>query len=111
MESSSLLRWSRIIIEVGSRDSYSPRSNSKLTQYPSGVRKPQQNQYEICGLDSHFDLDSMYTYSPASKCSSALPHQPSRSPRYDQYEISGLKDNSLTFSQNRNGVLKPLLEC
>ncbi|MCF7728856.1 MAG: hypothetical protein K9M81_00655 [Chthoniobacterales bacterium] len=41
-------------------------------------------------LDSHFDLDSMYTYSPASKCSSALPHQPSRSPRYDQYEISGL---------------------
>jgi hypothetical protein len=41
-------------------------------------------------LDSHFDLDSMYTYSPASKCSSALPHQPSRSPRHDQYEISGL---------------------
>ncbi|MCF7728942.1 MAG: hypothetical protein K9M81_01100 [Chthoniobacterales bacterium] len=42
-------------------------------------------------LDSHFDLDSMYTYSPASKCSSALPHQPSRPPRHDQYEISGLK--------------------
>ncbi|KAB2645016.1 MAG: hypothetical protein DVB29_00185 [Verrucomicrobia bacterium] len=42
-------------------------------------------------LDSHFDLDSMYTYSPASKCSSALPHQPSRSPRHDQYEICGLK--------------------
>ncbi|MCF7728888.1 MAG: hypothetical protein K9M81_00820 [Chthoniobacterales bacterium] len=41
-------------------------------------------------LDSHFDLDSMYTYSPASKCSSALPHKPSRSPRHDQYEISGL---------------------
>ena len=41
-------------------------------------------------LNSHFDLDSMYTYSPASKCSSALPHQPSRSPRHDQYEISGL---------------------
>jgi hypothetical protein len=41
-------------------------------------------------LDSHFDLDSMYTYSPASKCSSALPHQPSQPPRYDQYEISGL---------------------
>ncbi|MCF7729279.1 MAG: hypothetical protein K9M81_02810 [Chthoniobacterales bacterium] len=41
-------------------------------------------------LDSHFDLDSMYTYSPASKCSSALPHQPSRPPRHDQYEISGL---------------------
>jgi hypothetical protein len=41
-------------------------------------------------LDSHFDLDSMYTYSPASKCSSALPHQPSQPPRYDQHEISGL---------------------
>ncbi|MCF7729375.1 MAG: hypothetical protein K9M81_03290 [Chthoniobacterales bacterium] len=41
-------------------------------------------------LDSHFDLDSMYTYSPTSKCSPALPHQPSRPPRYDQYEISGL---------------------
>ena len=32
--------------------SYCPRSNSKLTQYPSGFRKPQQNQYEICGLES-----------------------------------------------------------
>ncbi|MCF7729831.1 MAG: hypothetical protein K9M81_05635 [Chthoniobacterales bacterium] len=42
-------------------------------------------------LDSHFDLDSMYTYSPASKCSSALPHQPSQPPRHDQYEICGLK--------------------
>jgi hypothetical protein len=41
-------------------------------------------------LDSHFDLNSMYTYSPASKCSSALPHQPSQPPRHDQYEISGL---------------------
>ncbi len=30
--------------------SYCPRSNSRLTQYPSGVRKPQQNQYEISGL-------------------------------------------------------------
>ncbi|MCF7729454.1 MAG: hypothetical protein K9M81_03700 [Chthoniobacterales bacterium] len=30
--------------------SYCPRSNSKLTQYSSGVRKPQQNRYEICGL-------------------------------------------------------------
>jgi hypothetical protein len=29
--------------------SYCPRSNSKLTQYPSGVRKPQQNRYEIGG--------------------------------------------------------------
>jgi hypothetical protein len=71
---------------------------------------PRYDQYEISGLtrifhtnhlrrpgsqmdaalDSHFDLDSMYTYSPASKYSSALPHQPSRSPRHDQYEISGL---------------------
>ncbi|MDH4470467.1 MAG: hypothetical protein QE493_05815 [Verrucomicrobiae bacterium] len=42
-------------------------------------------------LDSHFDLDSMYTYSPASKCSSALPHQPSRPPRHNPYEICGLK--------------------
>jgi len=41
-------------------------------------------------LDSHFDLDSMYTYSPASKCSPALPHQPSQPPRHDQYEICGL---------------------
>ncbi|MCF7729127.1 MAG: hypothetical protein K9M81_02035 [Chthoniobacterales bacterium] len=41
-------------------------------------------------LNSHFDLDSMYTYSPASKCSSALPHQPSRPPRHDQYKITGL---------------------
>ncbi|MCF7729870.1 MAG: hypothetical protein K9M81_05835 [Chthoniobacterales bacterium] len=41
-------------------------------------------------LDSHFDLDSMYTYSPTSKCSPALPHQPSRPPHHDQYEISGL---------------------
>ncbi|MCF7729321.1 MAG: hypothetical protein K9M81_03020 [Chthoniobacterales bacterium] len=41
-------------------------------------------------LDSHFDLDSMYTYSPTSKCSPALPHQPSRPPRHDQYEICGL---------------------
>ncbi|MCF7728796.1 MAG: hypothetical protein K9M81_00345 [Chthoniobacterales bacterium] len=41
-------------------------------------------------LDSHFDLDSIYTYSPASKCSSALPHQPLLPPRHDQYEMSGL---------------------
>jgi len=73
-------------------------------------RRLAMNQYEICGLtqifhpnhlrkpgsqmdtalDSHFDLDSMYTYSPASKCSSALPHQPLQPPRYDQHEISGL---------------------
>ncbi|MDH4470355.1 MAG: hypothetical protein QE493_05215 [Verrucomicrobiae bacterium] len=37
----------------GSMYSYSPRSNAKLTQYPSGVRKQQQNQYEIFGLE-HF---------------------------------------------------------
>ncbi|MCF7729488.1 MAG: hypothetical protein K9M81_03870, partial [Chthoniobacterales bacterium] len=79
-----------------------------LPHQPS--RSPRYDHYEISGLtrvfhtnllrrpgsqmdaalDSHFDLDSMYTYSPASKCSSALPHQPSRSPRYDHYEISGL---------------------
>ncbi|MCF7729202.1 MAG: hypothetical protein K9M81_02420 [Chthoniobacterales bacterium] len=41
-------------------------------------------------LDSHFDLDSMYSYSPTSKCSPALPHQPSWLPRHDRYEISGL---------------------
>jgi hypothetical protein len=35
--------------------SYCPRSNSRLTQYPSGVRKPQQNQYEISGL-GHFSM-------------------------------------------------------
>ncbi|MCF7729544.1 MAG: hypothetical protein K9M81_04150 [Chthoniobacterales bacterium] len=34
--------------------SYCPRSNSKLTQYPSGVRKPQQNRYEISGLTRIF---------------------------------------------------------
>ncbi len=31
--------------------SYCPRRNSKLTQYPLGVRKPQQNRYEISGLE------------------------------------------------------------
>ena len=36
--------------DLGGMETYSPRSNSKLTQYPSGVRKPQQNQYEISGL-------------------------------------------------------------
>ncbi len=30
--------------------SYCPRSNSRLMQYPSGVRKLQQNRYEIFGL-------------------------------------------------------------
>jgi hypothetical protein len=37
--------------------SYCPRSNSKLTQYPSGVRKPQQNRYEICRLTRIFHTD------------------------------------------------------
>jgi general secretion pathway protein D len=37
--------------------SYCPRSNSRLTQYPSGVRKPQQNRYEICGLTRIFHTD------------------------------------------------------
>ncbi|MCF7729511.1 MAG: hypothetical protein K9M81_03985 [Chthoniobacterales bacterium] len=58
------------------------------------LRKPGSQM--DAALDSHFDLDSMYTYSPASKCSSALPHQPSRPPRHDQYEISGLV--IMTFS-------------
>ncbi|MCF7729311.1 MAG: hypothetical protein K9M81_02970, partial [Chthoniobacterales bacterium] len=49
------------------------------------LRKPGSQM--DAALDSHFDLDSMYTYSPASKCSSALPHQPSQPPRHDQYEI------------------------
>jgi hypothetical protein len=31
--------------------SYCPRSNSRLTQYPSAVRKPQQNRDEISGLN------------------------------------------------------------
>ncbi|MCF7729807.1 MAG: hypothetical protein K9M81_05505 [Chthoniobacterales bacterium] len=84
-------------------------------------------------LDSHFDLDSMYTYSPASKCSSALtrslplvspfqgclkavspavprppvvPHQPSQIPRHDQYEISGLKTS---FFYNTLNNIKFLL--
>jgi hypothetical protein len=37
--------------------SYCPRSNSKLTQYPSGVSKLQQNQYEIGGLTRIFQTD------------------------------------------------------
>ncbi|MCF7729952.1 MAG: GspJ family type II secretion system protein [Chthoniobacterales bacterium] len=43
--------------------SYCPRSNSKLTQYPSGVRKSQQNQYEICGLtaEASFKKTSGFT--------------------------------------------------
>ena len=53
------------------------------------LRKPGSQM--DAALDSHFDLDSMYTYSPTSKCSPALPHQPSRPPRYDQYEICGLR--------------------
>ncbi|MCF7728914.1 MAG: hypothetical protein K9M81_00950 [Chthoniobacterales bacterium] len=44
--------WLHDLLVTISRNyvSYCPRSNSKLTQYPSGVCKPQQNQYEICGL-------------------------------------------------------------
>ncbi|MCF7729616.1 MAG: hypothetical protein K9M81_04520 [Chthoniobacterales bacterium] len=91
--------------------SYSPASQSFVRLVLiSFAPRLMTIQHEICGLtrifhtdllrkpgsqmdaalDSHLDLDSMYTYSPASKCSSALPHQPSRPPRYDQYEISGL---------------------
>ena len=62
----------------------------KLTRifHTNLLRKP-GSQMDTA-LDSHFDLDSMYTYSPASKCSSALPHQPLQLSRHDQYEISGL---------------------
>ncbi|MCF7729327.1 MAG: hypothetical protein K9M81_03050 [Chthoniobacterales bacterium] len=42
--------------------SYCPRSNSKLTQYPSGVRKPQQNQYEISGLNSRFITNTIHYF-------------------------------------------------
>jgi len=57
--------------------SYCPRSNSRLTQYPSGVRKLQQNRYEIGGLSLH----------------ESLTHHLSDFPAYvgDQDEISGLK--------------------
>ncbi|MCF7728733.1 MAG: hypothetical protein K9M81_00025 [Chthoniobacterales bacterium] len=40
MESSSLLRWSRIIIEVGGRDSYSPASQSFTRLTPSAFTAP-----------------------------------------------------------------------
>ncbi|MCF7729726.1 MAG: hypothetical protein K9M81_05080 [Chthoniobacterales bacterium] len=51
MESSSLLRWSRIIIEMGGRDSYSPASQSfaRLVLI-SFARRLMTIQYEICGL-------------------------------------------------------------
>ena len=62
-------------------------------------------------LDSHFDLDSMYTYSPASKCSSALPHQPSRPPRHDQYEISGLTRLFHTDSASQKQEVRKKMEC
>ncbi|MCF7729410.1 MAG: hypothetical protein K9M81_03475 [Chthoniobacterales bacterium] len=80
---------------MGSRDSYSPASQSfaRLVLI-SFARRLMTLWYEVFGLarifhtnllrkpgsqmdaalDSHFDLDSMYTYSPTSKCSSALPH-------------------------------------
>jgi hypothetical protein len=38
--------------------SYCLRSNAKLTQYPSGVRKLQQNQDEISGLAGIFHTES-----------------------------------------------------
>jgi Amt family ammonium transporter len=40
--------------------SYCPRSNSRLTQYPSGVRKLQQNQYEIFGLPHRFKMSLLF---------------------------------------------------
>ncbi|MCF7729586.1 MAG: hypothetical protein K9M81_04370 [Chthoniobacterales bacterium] len=53
MESSSLLRWSRIIIEVGGRDSYSPASQSfaRLVLISFAPRL-MTIQYEISGLIS-----------------------------------------------------------
>ena len=83
-----------------------PRSNSKLTQYPSGVRKPQQNRYEIGGLDFHFDSGSMYTFKPTSKCSSALAHQLSRPPRHNQDEIPQLAKSSRS-NQNQKILFLP----
>jgi hypothetical protein len=32
------------------RDEEAAKTDGSLTQYPSGVRKPQQNHYEIGGL-------------------------------------------------------------
>jgi hypothetical protein len=42
--------------------SYCPRSNSKLTQYPSGFRKPQQNRHEIGGLNPFLAPDHNHRY-------------------------------------------------
>jgi hypothetical protein len=67
------------------------------------LRKPGSQM--DAALDSHFDLDSMYTYSPTSKCSPTLPHQPSRPPRHDQYEISGLTRIFHTKSITACGML------
>jgi len=52
--------------------SYCPRSNSKLTQYPSGVRKPQQNQCEISGLEPRVDSEeSIRNFKPWLEASNA----------------------------------------
>gem|GEM_PF-762070 len=69
------------------------------------LRRP-GSQMDVA-LNSHCDLDSMYTYSPASKCSSALPHQASQPPRHDQYEISGLTQ---MFSIDRDKEATKLFE-
>ena len=53
--------------------SYCPRSNSKLTQYPSGVRKPQQNRYEICGLALKTRKRNIVPLSRSSSQGFALP--------------------------------------
>ncbi len=56
----------------GCMSPYCPRSNSKLTQYPSGVRKPQQNQYEICGLEPRVDAEeSIRNFKPWLEASNA----------------------------------------
>jgi hypothetical protein len=45
-----------------------PRSNSKLTQYPSGVRKPQQNRYEISGLITRIAFQEPLFLDIQSRC-------------------------------------------
>ncbi len=64
-----------------------PRSHSKLTQYPSGVRKPQQNRYEICGLEPISSGKSP----PRSLGPPVVPRQASRPPCQNQDEISELR--------------------
>ncbi|MCF7729547.1 MAG: hypothetical protein K9M81_04165 [Chthoniobacterales bacterium] len=83
-----------MLIEIGCLDCHSLHHDQHQISgiarifHTNLLRKPGSQM--DAALDSHFDLDSMYTYSPTSKCSPALPHQPSRPPRYDQYEICGL---------------------